>query len=629
MTTDPGTHSSEVNRDVHEALGRFFGSHNARTVHTEELVQSFVPSDPWRALIRPRSHILIGPRGAGKTHLFKMLTPKALSSWKHPEADETRAIVDYPAAIILSDRHWHAQLEGLTDGLDPELTQHVERMALAIAVMKALIACTQQRLMNYHLPLSLDSETAKELWRSIANVWGMPPAGSLRMLKDHVDIEARSLYGAVRATRETGDRSELNDLAIAELDPHQAAAVFVGRVNDFADEPERRWALLFDEVELAGAPLRIYIEELLRGASDLLHIKISLAPYINPATAINTPMGGMAGHDFVPISLTYPEKRRAEDFTFELMERRLSKSGIKGDVRELLGPSDLDESEESEYAAVDTYKKLASRDPSFSEYLESKHVDLDNIDALTKDQRAAWLRKPRGAVSIREFYGFKTGGGERSRQRPTPFTGATGISAILEGNARWILGLAEQLADANPAPGKMIPEQVQAKTVQRAAESFHNFLSQIPNSHGDAAPTRIDPVAIADRIAEYFRYFTIKSPFRPEPPTTFRVPEEVPDELLASLQTLMHAGALIHIPDSENQVAIGTPAGLRFRLAYILAPINPFPLRISKEVSLDRVLAGLTTEQLQLGADQQLPDPADVDTEREYLDPEAEDGESA
>lgn len=624
MTTDPDTSPETVDRDVHEALGRFFGSHNARTVDNQELVQSFVPSDPWRALVKPRNHILIGPRGAGKTHLFKMLAPKALSSWEHPEADEARAIVDYPAAIILSDRHWHAQLEGLTDGLNRELAQRVERMALAVAVMKALIECTSQRLQQAHLPLNLNREVEHELWRSIANVWGMPPAGSLRMLADHVDIEARSLYGAVRTIRESGDREALDDLAIIDLDPHQAAAVFVERVNRFAGEPERRWALLFDEVELAGTHLRIYIEELLRGASDLLYIKISLAPYMDATTAINTPMGGMAGHDFEPISLTYPEKRLAEDFTFELMERKFSKKGIEGDVRDLLGPSDLDESVGSEYTGIDTYKHLASRDPSFAEYLETKHIDLEDLDALTRDQRAAWLRKPRGAISIREFYGFKTGGGERSRQRPNPFTGATGISAILEGNARWILGVAERLADSAPTPGKPIPRQVQAETVQRAAESFHNFLAQIPNPHGDEAPAHIHPVAMADRIAEYFRFFAVKSPFRPEPPTTFRVPEDIGEEEKASLQTLMHAGGLIHIPDSENQMAVGTPAGLRFRLAYMLAPINPFPLRISKEVSLDRVLAGLTTEQLQLSPDQQPSDPAILDPEREYLDPETE-----
>jgi hypothetical protein len=583
---------------VHEALGRFFGSHNARSARTAELVETFVPGYPWHELIKPRNHLLIGPRGAGKTHLLRMLAPKALARWEHAEADSARSTVDYAGVLILSDRHWHAQLNALTAGLDPELGYRIETCALTIAVVKALVECANQRLEGYLQPLTLDSENTSQLWRSIASVLGLPPAGSLRMLADHVSREAKALHRTVTLLKETDDRAALHDLAFYGVDPHLAAEAFVERINDFSGENERRWALLFDEVELASLHLRRYIEQLLRGASQHLLIKVSLSPYTDSGTMINTPLGGMAGHDFVPISLTYPDKNSAYAFTIELMQRRLAKLGISRSVEDLLGPSDLDESEGSEYGGVDTYKALAERDGSFRAYLQDKGIDLDNLDSLPAERRAAWLRKPRGAISIREAYGFKRGGGRRSRQRPTPFTGATGICAVLEGNARWILGLTERLVEDEQGTGR-IPRTVQAETIDRAAESYHQFLAMLPHP-GPEPEAEIHPVALADAIGSYFSLYAVERPFRTEPPTTFRVPATVNDEIQAALQTLLHAGALVHIPDSENQVAVGSPAKLRFRLAYLLAPTHPFPLRVSKEVSLDRILTGDSADQIAL-----------------------------
>jgi hypothetical protein len=592
--------TTQMDPAVHEALGRFFGSHNARSVGTRELVETFVPGQPWLEMIKPRNHLLIGPRGAGKTHLLRMLSPKALSSWEHPEADTARATVDYTGVLILSDRHWHAQLNALVSNLDAELTLRIESAAMTVAVMNALIESARQRLDGHHQPLTLDADASRELWRSIAAVWGLPPAGSLRMLADHVSRQSQDLHRTVAMLSETGDRAPLHRLAIFGIDPHLAAEHFVERVNDFAGEPDRRWALLFDEVELASLHLRRYIEQLLRGASQRLLIKVSLSPYTDSGTTINTPLGGMAGHDFVPISLTYPEKESAYDFTVALMERRLSKLGISTPVRDLLGPSALDETEGSEYGGIDTYKALAERDSTFRDYLSEKGIDLDDLDSLTPERRAAWLRKPRGAISIREAYGFKRGGGRRSRQRPTPFTGTAGICAVLEGNARWIIGLTERLFEGDQGGGR-VTVKVQADTIDRAADSYHNFLTMLP--YPGPEPDKEDhPVELADTIGRYFSAYAVERPFRAEPPTTFRVPDGVKLEVQASLQTLLHAGALIHIPDSENQVAVGSPAGLRFRLAYLLAPTHPFPLRVSKEVSLDRILSDTSADQIELTA---------------------------
>jgi glyoxylase-like metal-dependent hydrolase (beta-lactamase superfamily II) len=40
---------------------------------------------------------------------------------------------------------------------------------------------------------------------------------------------------------------------------------------------------------------------------------------------------------------------------------------------------------------------------------------------------------------------------------------------------------------------------------------------------------------VADRIAEFFHLHTVEHRFRPEPPTTFRVPEDATEDLKASI----------------------------------------------------------------------------------------------
>ena len=95
----------------------FFDTFNARFLDAEQVAATFVPSLHFEQLSGHYHALLIGPRGSGKTTLLKMLQPRALSAWNHPQSRAYRARIDYTGVFIPADVSWGAQLESLGYGV--------------------------------------------------------------------------------------------------------------------------------------------------------------------------------------------------------------------------------------------------------------------------------------------------------------------------------------------------------------------------------------------------------------------------------------------------------------------------------------------------------------------------------
>jgi hypothetical protein len=76
---------------VENASG-FFSSFNARHLDAEQIAKTFVPSLRFTQLLALQNSLLVGARGSGKTHMLKMLQPKALNAWSH---EDSRFYADY------------------------------------------------------------------------------------------------------------------------------------------------------------------------------------------------------------------------------------------------------------------------------------------------------------------------------------------------------------------------------------------------------------------------------------------------------------------------------------------------------------------------------------------------------
>src|SRR5579862_4105224 len=82
-----------------------YGALNARQLSYAEIGRSFVPPREFSELCRSVNHVLLGPRGSGKTMLMKMLTRAALDEWQ-PRAGEGSIEPSFIGVYVPTDLLW-------------------------------------------------------------------------------------------------------------------------------------------------------------------------------------------------------------------------------------------------------------------------------------------------------------------------------------------------------------------------------------------------------------------------------------------------------------------------------------------------------------------------------------------
>src|SRR5437773_11791691 len=87
-----------------------YESFNARNYTPAQVAETFISNEDYYDLWRNEHTVVLGPRGSGKTTLFKMLTVQALYSWAHPDAEKLRRNRPFTAIYVPTDMHWHHQL---------------------------------------------------------------------------------------------------------------------------------------------------------------------------------------------------------------------------------------------------------------------------------------------------------------------------------------------------------------------------------------------------------------------------------------------------------------------------------------------------------------------------------------
>src|SRR5437879_6869547 len=117
-----------------------YGAFNARWLDPEDVARSFVPTLPFKNLVRLQNSLLMGPRGCGKTTLLKMLTRRAQRVWqtervpREPQWADYRG-PDFEAIYIPSDVRWSAELDSVARELaeSPVNAERVQRVSVAVS----------------------------------------------------------------------------------------------------------------------------------------------------------------------------------------------------------------------------------------------------------------------------------------------------------------------------------------------------------------------------------------------------------------------------------------------------------------------------------------------------------------
>lgn len=596
-----------------------FESFNARSLRPRDVAATFIPPAQFSALSRSTNTLLIGPRGSGKTTLLKMLTPEALFAWAHEDAAAVRSRVNYTGIFVPTDVAWGRQLALLTDSSMPTASDALVNAAFCTAVLRALVGTVAYRIelggnqgsAAENPGLQISGLEEARFAGDVAEAWGLPlRLGSMHGLAAALSARLMRLHGVAGRERLLGGEGRSERLA-TEGELHLNLIAAVSALLDvleayLPDTRGQRWALLFDELELAPSAIREQLLAAMRSVDDRLLFKLSISPYSEDLGALESALGAMPGNDYEEVLLTYGQKEDSLPFSAALFSAVTAARGWSDvDPARALGRSEFDTPSQewasgSAYSSAGRlgkrYRDLAAIDASFANYLRKVGLNVERLEDADPTLRAATLRKITALVAVRSTFRAsdnttaRTRRRTRSRKNPELYRGATSFFAMLEGNPRWLIGTANELL-AETEVNSAIPASRQARAVGRTAARFRSLLSTIPTAPGSTMADRSRGLlTLIDRVGEFLGDRVVLDDFNPDPPGTFIVDASTAPGLLEALGKALNAGAIVYVPDPESAMVLTSLKGKRFRLSYVLSPHFHLPLRLGRPVSLRSIL---------------------------------------
>jgi hypothetical protein len=637
---DPITEGGAMNRQA------FLEPFNAKAMTYSEVAKTFVPSSKFAQLAGAWNSVLVGPRGGGKTTLLKMLSDEGQEALSKALRNPLGEALGYTGIYVPSDIAWGTMLESIRHSGNDEGTGELFSEAafvthVLIAVASSMARHADRRPVRTRTKVSADLDDAvtaptqaelERLVATIASLWKLTP----------VSLSVHSLIGALRLRlldikrvarlltwSGTADKGLiLTNANYLGQDMLESATQALQAFDAAYYRPDHRWCLLLDEFEVAPMHLQRTVLDAMRasGAQKIL-LKVALAPCgpdvlyeqhsDSPPTQIN---------DIQQVELWYADKAEAAEFCRHVF---LSRTGSYESLRglepvDVLGNSAyavVDDNEvveqiglfkaatKSRKAITEQFRSLAGKDASFVEFLVRKTISLDQELAMQpSDPQGNTLRKVAPLVAFRNAYRGKTEGNKRGvRPFNTAYAGWEAISAISEGNPRWLIGLVTRIlseGDRIPVP---VPQQTAA--VRWNCQRYADMLQSVASQQFRSIKTEAKVFAILTVIGEYFHDRLVKHSFVEDPPMSFIVDDLVPDDVEHALRIAMNHGAIVCFEAAATVGGFRTLRGKRFRLTYLLAPVFKLPMRKSKSVNLSAILSPTTDAMSEPSKAAEIPGP--------------------
>lgn len=598
-----------------------FDAFNARQMQPHDVAKTFVPPAHYETLAKNRHTILVGPRGSGKTTLLKMLQQPALEAWEHPLASRYRKSINYTGVFVPFDQSWNAQMRSLGSGhLDQEHRQRLSIAAFTTHILKALVTAMHNRCygsphaVSHHRRVSLDQSNEARLVSILADAWYLSPiVPSLQSLKHALALRLSRIWEFTlqeSGRDDEGRDARFTDMPMLHIHFLQASSHAVEIFNDFVHD-DGKWAMLFDELELAPDWVCRELTMSLRSFDERFLFKLSLSPYTAEVLFLDSVSAAMPGHDYDMIPLWHAHKETGFQFCEDLLAAMLARKGQPPTRAESIfgdslfdSPSGNKSSIRSAYRPTSprhkTFCNLAMKDRSFRAYLKRKEIDLHRLHEYTEDERAKDIRKIMPLVIIRDAFrtaDISSGGSVkqtlRSRKNPRLYTGAKTLFTIVEGNPRWFLGIIAPLINHYTLDRRKVPARLQSEAVAQAAHRFRALLRTIPCPPIDRGVRPRGLLSLLNIIGKYLFDAVVAKEFDPDALGSFSIDSHPTSDLLASLKQAMNSGAIVYVPDEQGLSQVLRPdnlRGKRFRLSYLLAADYCLPVRLGRPIALSAML---------------------------------------
>ena len=258
-----------------------YESFNARNYTPAQVAETFIPSSESSDLWKNEHSVVLGPRGSGKTTLFKMLTVQALYSWNGLDAERLRTNRPFTAIYVPTDMHWHRQLKHAEEQLTkaPRFSLAASRAAVTTNILLATARTFQDRMALEAKP---SPESESRLCSLLGQQWRLPKAIPC------IDVIVLALKARIAAIRLTVNQAiflnstdeQLTDLPecyhldyLAELDVACTAFDTI-----CCPRSTQKWAICLDELELAPEWLQNLAFSQQRSTEERFLIKLSTSP---------------------------------------------------------------------------------------------------------------------------------------------------------------------------------------------------------------------------------------------------------------------------------------------------------------------------------------------------------------
>jgi hypothetical protein len=583
------------------AVRRFvYESFNARNLTPEEVARTFIVPDEFRNLCANNHVVLMGPRGSGKTTMLKMLTLRALNSWRGRDADEFRKQINFTAIYVPTDIHWSRQLFHASDELgdrSPVLERKFSEVAVTTNILSAVCLTFRDKFRSARQP-QLEQET--KLCKALIKEWRLPPtlplldtiieALAARLSESYILAErARMKKNLQDALEELPDYFSLDYLASVRI-----ACMLFERI--FEKGFSQKWALCFDELELAPVWLQDRLFAELRSTDERFLFKLSTSPLPT--------LGGIheaqPTQDFGVIRLWSHSKSPrhfCEQFVEAILRRHYDGAAT---ADRLFGSSLTSHTDDDKTYARGSFawhllRDLAEVDPAFREILLRN--EISPADPFTEDihKRDQILRKAKPlALQRLSFMKHDREGrvARRTRKIFNIYFGKEAVYDISDGNPRWLHGivsdmLAQVKTDKLGRP-RRLSKSVQERVLRDVSRQFLNFLESVPDSSVTVGKNRVDLPSLLKAIGAAFFKAIVVEPFSLDPFGSFKVDRSVPESLIHLIKLAAYHGAIVMV--ELGDWVYSDPRDRRFRPSYLLAPEFRLPLRLYKAAPLSRIV---------------------------------------
>lgn len=584
-------------------------SYNARNSTPEQVASSFVRPRDFDSITNFQSKVLVGPRGIGKTTIFKLLTPSGIHHVRKRDGFEDLAL-DHVPLYIPSDTLWKGEASSfeamLADGSPSFSSKQIRLIQHALfvdyslyEVISSLQDCSEiadryYTGKNLDWCFDIDPKLEGSICELCAEAWDLPTKPKSFLGLRLALLRRQNIYSSL--INSLNEPKEFDFHALEGRNIFISLRAFFDIIDSFCGP--KKWSIHFDEMEIAPKSILNAVYQSMRSFDRRAVVKFSLFPYIDfISKEEDGRTGPREGHDFETLILSGRFKNENYKFSDEIVASICMRRGVaREDFRKFVNSAadknslDVRDNDKTRRHYANIFSSLQKKDESFKKYLSDKGVSVKNIPEYSERDRMPHIRKLAGIADFRNSFlrSYKNGKSHRtSRKSHKHYSNYVQILKLTEQNPRALSFYVEDIIKGMKSTGS--PESTLNEIINKNVDRFRALVAtQVvpydPANNGSFAHA----LDVVDNLGQEISAECLDRAFQPEPSLAFKISKNMDDYSLRILGIAANSGAIIL--DSAQQQSLHLDISkMRFRISYQLAPWYPIPTQLGNSMVISRL----------------------------------------